>query len=275
METHAGDWVALVALAFTLGLKHGLDADHLATIDGLTRFNARTRPALARWCGALFSLGHGAVVVAVTVTVGTVARHWRVPAWATDLGAWISIAVLVVLGLLNLAAVLRTDPRDAVRPIGLKSGWLARLQQTDSPWLVAAIGALFALSFDTMSQAALFALSGVQFGGALYAAASGLAFLFGMLVMDGINGLWISRLLARADGIARIASRTMGLAVAGLSLSVGLFGAARYFSPAVAAWTDGKEFAVGIAVIVILGSSFLVSVRLARPALTSGSWSST
>jgi hypothetical protein len=71
MDTPAGDWVALAALAFTLGLKHGLDADHLATIDGLTRFNARARPAMARWCGALFSLGHGAVVVVVAVTVGT------------------------------------------------------------------------------------------------------------------------------------------------------------------------------------------------------------
>ena len=30
----------LVALAFVLGLKHGMDADHLATIDGLTRCNA-------------------------------------------------------------------------------------------------------------------------------------------------------------------------------------------------------------------------------------------
>jgi high-affinity nickel-transport protein len=93
--------------------------------------------------------------------------------------------------------------------------------------------------------------------------------------MDGVNGLWISRLIARADRMARIASRTMGLAVSGLSLSVAVFGAARHFSPAVDSWTDGKELAIGIAVIVILGSSFLASVRLARPAPTSGIWSKT
>lgn len=58
METQAGDWVTLVALAFILGLRHGLDADHLATIDGLTRFNVQAHPKMARWCGALFSLGH-------------------------------------------------------------------------------------------------------------------------------------------------------------------------------------------------------------------------
>lgn len=59
------DLLALSLLVFVLGLKHGFDADHLATIDGLTRFNARKRPGLARYCGALFSLGHGAVVVAI------------------------------------------------------------------------------------------------------------------------------------------------------------------------------------------------------------------
>jgi high-affinity nickel-transport protein len=35
------EWSALAALVFLLGLKHGFDADHLAAIDGLTRYNAR------------------------------------------------------------------------------------------------------------------------------------------------------------------------------------------------------------------------------------------
>jgi hypothetical protein len=39
------DGFALVLLVFVLGVKHGFDADHLATIDGLTRFNARRNPA--------------------------------------------------------------------------------------------------------------------------------------------------------------------------------------------------------------------------------------
>src|SRR6185369_2632513 len=40
METLPTHWLSLVAVVFMLGLKHGLDADHLAAIDGLTRFNA-------------------------------------------------------------------------------------------------------------------------------------------------------------------------------------------------------------------------------------------
>ena len=41
------EWIALLALVFVLGAKHGLDADHLATIDGLTRHNLRIAPARA------------------------------------------------------------------------------------------------------------------------------------------------------------------------------------------------------------------------------------
>ena len=42
------DWTALAALVFLLGLKHGFDADHLATIDGLTRLIAREAERGAR-----------------------------------------------------------------------------------------------------------------------------------------------------------------------------------------------------------------------------------
>ena len=265
MEIQAGDGLALVALAFTLGIRHGLDADHLAVIDGLTRFNSQERPAMARWCGALFSLGHGAVVVAIAVTVATVAQQWQIPAWAGDLGAWISIAFLVALGLMNLAMVLRADPHEVVRPVGLKGRFLGPLQQTSNPCLVAVVGALFALSFDSISQATLFALMGAQFGGWGHALILGVAFMVGMLVTDGLNGFWISKLIRRADDIARIASRTMGLVVSSLSLLVAGFGAARYLSPAVDAWSDGKELAFGLTVIAVVALSFLLAVRLARP----------
>jgi len=38
METLPADWLSLLTLTFVLGMKHGFDADHLATIDGLTRY---------------------------------------------------------------------------------------------------------------------------------------------------------------------------------------------------------------------------------------------
>jgi high-affinity nickel-transport protein len=266
MEHLPNDWLALLFLVFTLGVKHGLDADHLATIDGLTRFNARHNPRLSRWCGSLFSLGHGAVVIMIALVVGALARRWAVPEWMEDLGAWTSITFLILLGAMNLAAVLAARPGEVVQPVGLKGRFLARLQHTGNPALIAFVGVLFALSFDTMSQAALFALAGTQFGGVGHALVLGLVFSAGMLVTDGVNGLWISRLIRRADRTACIASRVMGLTVGGLSLLVAGFGILKYASPVVSGWSEGKELALGLSLIMIIAASFLFAIRLARGA---------
>jgi high-affinity nickel-transport protein len=264
MDALPHDFLALAILVFLLGLKHGFDADHLATIDGLTRFNARRRPALARYCGVLFSLGHGAVVVIIALAVSTLASHWQTPAWLEIFGAWVSIAFLFALGLLNVRAVLSADPGEVVRPIGLKGRFLGRLAEAASPGLIALVGALFALSFDTISQAALFALTATRFGGWQDALMLGLLFMLGMLVTDGINGYWISRLIVRTDQIARIASRVMSLVVAGVSLLVGAFGVMKLSLPTVDAWSEGKELFFGAAVIAIIGGSFLLSLHLSR-----------
>lgn len=264
MEPWPNDWLALMFLVFTLGLKHGLDADHLATIDGLTRFNAHANPRLARWCGFLFSLGHGAVVIVVALAVGTLARRWQVPVWMEDLGAWISIAFLALLGILNLVAVLSTRPGEVVQTVALKGRLFRRLQRNGRPLAIALVGAFFAFSFDTMSQAALFALTGARFGGWNHALLLGLLFMLGMMLTDGVNGLWISRLVRRADRAACIASRVMGLVVASLSLLVAGFGALKYFSPAVGAWSEGKELALGAGLVVAVAAGFVFALRLAR-----------
>lgn len=264
METLTNDWTVLLALVFALGMKHGLDPDHLATIDGLTRFNAGNR-RLARWCGFLFSLGHGLIVIAVSVGVGLLAKRWAVPNWLEDTGAWVSILFLILLGALNLAAVFNTAPDQVVRPSGLKGRLLGRLQHTSHPALIALIGALFALSFDTMSQAALFSLSASSSGGGwIYALVLGCAFMVGMMVTDGVNGLWISRLLRRSGRLACIASRVMGLSIGVLSLLVAGFGAAKYFSPAVGAWSEGKEMTLGLVIVAVVYLNFLIAARLSH-----------
>lgn len=258
------EWFALLALVFILGAKHGLDADHLATIDGLTRHNLRLAPQRARWCGSLFSAGHGAVVVLIALGVGLASEQWRVPEWMDDVGAWISISFLTLLGFLNLRAVLATPPGDMVATIGIKAGLLRRLQATSHPLAIAAVGSLFALSFDTLSQAALFALAATQHGGVAHALALGLAFTLGMLLADGANGLWIASLLRRADHRARIASRVMGLMVATISFAVAGFGLARWANADVSGWYEGRELLVGGAVILLLAASFALGALLAR-----------
>ena len=259
-----GDWTSLLILTFVLGMKHGFDADHLATIDGLTRYNARLRPGLARYCGTLFSLGHGAVVLAIALGVSGMASQWEVPEWFGVLGALISIAFLFALGSLNLAAVLRAGPDEVVQPVGLKGRLLGNLRHASHPALIALVGALFALSFDTLSQAAFFALTATQFGGWQHALVLALLFTFGMLLTDGINGLWIARLIARADQVALVASRVMGLVVSGVSLLVAAIGVAKLLSPAVDAWSEGKELGFGFMLVAIIALSFVAAVRLTR-----------
>ncbi len=258
------EWSALAALVFLLGLKHGFDADHLAAIDGLTRYNARLGRGLARYCGALFSLGHGAIVVTIAMVVGLASEHWTAPSWLELSGAWISIGFLTLIGIVNLRAVLAAAPHEVVAPVGIKGRFLGRLNRAGRPGSVALVGALFALSFDTVSQSALFALTATQFGGLAHALALGLLFVLGMLVTDGINGLWISRLIARADQIAVIASRVMGLAVSAVALLVAAFGVARLALPAVDAWSEGSETAFGAIVVAVIASSYLVARNLAQ-----------
>jgi len=176
----------------------------------------------------------------------------------------VSCAVLSLLGMINLYAVLRAPPDEVVAPVGLRSRWLGVLRHGHLPWVVVAIGALFALSFDTVSQAVLFAVTGAQFGGPRDALALGIAFLAGMLLTDGCNGLFIARLIERSDANARIASRVMGLAVGGTSLLVALLGAARMAAPAFAAWSDERGLALGAAVVGIVVASFVIGRALAR-----------
>ena len=261
------DWIALLALVFVFGAKHGLDADHLATIDGLTRYNLRQAPTRARWCGSLFSLGHGAVVMLIALGVGVASTQWQVPQWMEHVGTWISVSFLTLLGLLNLRAVLLAPADAVVATVGLKAGLLTRLQSASHPLAIAAVGALFALSFDTMSQAALFAVTATRHGGIMHALVLGLAFTCGMLLMDGLNGLWIARLLRRADQRARVASRVMGLMVALISLGIAALGLLRWLHVDMALWYQGKEIVVGAAVIVMLGLSFATGQLLASRAV--------
>jgi high-affinity nickel-transport protein len=263
MQDLPTDWASLCTLVFLLGLKHGFDADHLATIDGLTRYNARLGRRFARLCGLLFSLGHGAVVTAVAVGVSLASQRWEAPQWLEVNGAWISIAFLTLIGIANLRAVIAAAPGEVVSPVGLKGRFLGGLSEAGRPAAVALVGALFALSFDTVSQSALFAVAATQFGGLGHAMALALLFMLGMVVTDAINGLWISRLIARADQVAAVASRVMSLAVSAVSLLVAGFGAARLASPAVEAWGEGKELGFGAIVVAVLALSYLVARGLA------------
>jgi len=268
MDTLPNDWLALTAVVFLLGLKHGFDPDHLAAIDGLTRFNAGSRPRLSRWSGLLFSAGHGLVVTLVAVAVATIAIGWRAPEWLEATGAWISIAFLALLGIANVAAVVRTPTGEVVRPAGFRGRLFARLTQASHPVLIAAVGAAFAISFDTISQAVLFSLTGSHLAGWVFALTLGLVFTAGMATTDALNGIWVSRLVARADARAAAASRVMSLAIGFLSLLIAAGGVARYAMPAIDESLGEWSLAVGAAIVFIIAITYAFAMRWAPRART-------
>jgi nickel/cobalt transporter (NiCoT) family protein len=239
--------ISLVALVFVLGLKHGLDPDHLVAIDGFTR---TTR---SRWCGLFFSLGHGLVVTLTAVTVALIAAAWQAPPWLEHTGTWISIAVLVTLGTANIAMALRTPRGRAVALVGVRSRLLpARLAEASHPAVIAAVGAAFALSFDTISNALVFSVA----SGWAFAAILGLVFTVGMVITDALNGLWIARLVRRADARAVTASRYMSIAVGVLCFAVALYALAQYALPPLAVATEHWAPALGLATCVFLLAAY-------------------
>ena len=263
-QLNPATWNALCALVFLLGLRHGFDADHLAAIDGMTRMSARQGRPHTRYCGALFSLGHGIVVLAIALTVASLQSQWQPPSWLDATGACISIAFLLLIGMANLRAAIFAAPGRVVELVGVKGRLLAPMMQARRPRGAALVGALFALSFDTISQSALFAMTAAQFGGLVHALTLALLFVLGMLAADGLNGWWIARLLARADETAALASRVMSVAVAAASLLVAAFGIGKLLSPRVERWGEGKELMLGLCVILVVSASYLLACRIAR-----------
>ena len=263
METLPTHWLSLVAVVFLLGLKHGLDPDHLAAIDGLTRFNAERRPKLSRWSGLLFSAGHGVVVTMVAVLVATVATEWRAPSWLENAGTWISIAFLTLLGIANLAAVVRTPRGEVVRATGVRSRLFERFTRAEHPVLIAAVGAAFAISFDTLSQAVMFSITGSNLAGWLFATLLGLVFTAGMIATDALNGLWVSHLVRRADARAAAASRLMSLAIGFTSLAIAVLAAARHVVPGLVAEVESWGVALSAAVILSVACGYGLAMRRA------------
>ena len=253
-------------MAVALGVRHGLDADHLAAIDCLTRLGAtKQRPAL-QGAGILFSVGHGAVVMVAAIAVAALAHTWQAPSWLKNAGAWISVAMLLLLASLNIAAILRNP--DPGLFAGRDIGWRMRLATgffSVSPGLTAsAIGALFALSYDTIAIAALFGMNAVRSGGAHLVLPLVAGFLTGMLVTGGLYGLWVAKLVARADHTTQVASRVMALAIAGISVLTAALGVATQLLPPSHSLVTHQAVWWGGSIPIILIASYLAGQYMSR-----------
>lgn len=251
------------ALALLLGMQHGLDPDHLAAIDGLTRFNARIDAARARWCGLWFSLGHGTLVTLATLLVATLAAGWQLPGWVDTASGWVTVALLATIGLINVWSVY-TGQASLHGPSGLRGRWLKGLLAVRHPLAIFGIGALFALSFETLTQASVFALGAGAAGasGSVWLPlAMGAVFTAGMMLTDAANGLWLYRLARNTQRHSARAMRRLALAIATLSFTMAAWAAGRMLSADVDAWFDGTEMLVGLAVLAGVAGCYLLAMR--------------
>jgi high-affinity nickel-transport protein len=202
---------ASAVLAYALGLRHAVDADHIAAIDNVTRklMQENKRPVTA---GFFFSLGHSSVVTLMSLAVGWAAvglqRHVAVLRdVGSVLGTGISAFYLFLLALLNLvslvavmrsfASVRRGDPLQPAQLDLLQGGGaLARLFRplfriAARSWHMFPIGLLFGLGFDTATEVALFGISAAEAGkGVSLGAIMVFPALFtaGMALLDTLDG---------------------------------------------------------------------------------------
>lgn len=248
---------AMAGLAFMLGARHGVDADHLASIDGISRLQISIgNPRLARASGQLFSTGHGAIVLMLALGVALFAGGAdtpTVPPWLDGAGTLLSATMLSIIGTVNLRNALANDPaRPPASPLVSR---VLRLRLLRGAGSGLAIGALFALSFDTVGMAVMFAAFGVQHSGLGMVALLAALFAAGMMLSDAINGFVVAHLIARGDRFSLRARRLYALVLATVALAIAGVGLMRLMSHPVDAWLAdrGLQSSVAVALVVIGG----------------------
>lgn len=226
-------YAAAGGLAYSFGLRHAFDADHLSAVDDTTRFLMQ-RGQRPLGTGFFFSLGHSTVVVALCLGLGVAATtvQAKIPALqhiGGTVGATISgtfllvIAALDAIILVGIVQVWRRARSGAHRPeeldeLMMQRGFLNRIlgsrwrRLVSQSWHLYPVGVLFGLGLDTASEIGLLALTASASGGHRPSFAGGaggaaghaglpfgavialpLLFAAGMTLMDTTDGIFMSR----------------------------------------------------------------------------------
>ena len=182
---------ATAVLSYTLGLRHALDADHIAAIDLMTRrlIASGQKPVTV---GTFFSLGHSTIVIITCIVVAATAgaleeRFGGFAEVGGIIGTAVSSTVLLILGIGNAWVLYTLIKRlrfllaqpadehgnrstDMSADLGLDlnaGGIMVRIfkkvfQFIDRPWKMYPLGVLFGLGFDTSSEIAVLGIASVQ-----------------------------------------------------------------------------------------------------------------
>jgi nickel/cobalt transporter (NiCoT) family protein len=171
------------SLAYTFGLRHGVDPDHIAAIDNVTRklMQEGKRPLYA---GFFFALGHSTVVViaSVLVALSVAALQTRFEGFKEIggvIGTGVSALFLLAISLANIAILIsvyrvfravRRGERlidEDLHDVLAQRGLLGRLLRSlfgiiGASWHMYPLGLLFGLGFDTASEVGLLGISASQ-----------------------------------------------------------------------------------------------------------------
>jgi high-affinity nickel-transport protein len=236
-------------LAYTLGMRHAFDADHISAIDNTTRklITDGKRPLSV---GFFFSLGHSSVVfvLAIFLNFGIRAVNGAVRNNSSSLhrvtgvvGTSVSGTFLYLIAALNAVVLVsivkvfkemrqgRYDDEELERQLNSRGlmnrffGGYAR--RIDTPWKMYPIGVLFGLGFDTATEVALLVLAGsAVVGGLPFYAVLSLPLLFaaGMSLFDTLDGCFMNFAYdwAFAKPIRKV---YYNLTITGLSIFVAFF----------------------------------------------------
>ncbi len=200
-------------LAYTFGLRHAVDADHISAIDNVTRklMQERKRPA---GVGFFFSLGHSTVVVALSVGIACAAAivKGQLPALQRVgelVGTSVSASFLLLVAAINLLVLIDifrafrrarlggTYSQRGVDEMLDQRGLIGRffrplLKLVDHSWKMYPIGVLFGLGFDTATEVGLLGIAAVEAGKGLPVydiLIFPLLFTAGMSLIDTTDGI--------------------------------------------------------------------------------------
>jgi high-affinity nickel-transport protein len=170
-------------LAFSFGLRHAVDADHIAAIDNVTRklMQQHRRPI---GVGFFFSLGHSTIVfglsAAVALTAVAIRTHFdAIENFGTIAGTLVSAFFLFAIAMMNiviLASIVRTFRRvkaggayvdEDLNLLLARRGFFGRVfrrlfRLVDHSWQMYPVGVLFGLGFDTATEVGVLGISAAE-----------------------------------------------------------------------------------------------------------------
>ena len=246
---YRGLGIGVAGLAYSLGLRHAFDADHISAIDNTTRklMNDGKRPlSLGFW----FSLGHSSIVVAIGVGIvvaeksvyGAVSNsHSHLEQFGGIFGTVMSASFLYLIALLNvviLAGIFRVfrsmrrgnyDEAELERQLqnrGLMYRFFGRwMRRIDREWQMYPVGVVLGMGFDTATEVALLATTALLASQNLpFYAILCLPILFtaGMCLMDTLDGIFMNFAYSWAffNPVRKV---YYNLAITGLSVAICFF----------------------------------------------------